>query len=276
MCIVTIVIHQNSESEALTSYFFADVQRLVHESEESLKEHSSSFNSTCEEYDMMISINKTETMKVSRTPGTLNININDTILKQVKEFKYLCSIFTEDGQMNREIEKKGYRRPTMSATGKEQNHKLHLRIDTDIPMPNLDHDQASGAQNYNLRTEMLTKSCQQDQKRYDSQHQIREMVGTKSICHHIQQQRIKWFGHLTRLPIQHPAQRAYNTRFSGHKARGRPRKIWINGVKETISLYNILPAQAFRRAADRRLLLPTSPQVVKAVDKSKVKQFNTK
>ena len=55
---------------------------------------------------------------------------------------------------------------------------------------------------------------------------IREMVGTKSIHHHIQQQRIKWFGHPTRLPIQHPAHRAYNTRFSGHmhKAKQRSRK----------------------------------------------------
>ena len=63
---------------------------------------------------------------------------------------------------------------------------------------------------------------------------IREMVRTKSIHHHIQQQRIKWFGHLTRLSIQHLAQCAYNTRFSGSKARGRPWKTWINGVKETI------------------------------------------
>ena len=53
---------------------------------------------------MKISINKTETMTVSRTPGTLNIKINDTNLKQVKEFKYVGSIFTEDGRMNREIE----------------------------------------------------------------------------------------------------------------------------------------------------------------------------
>ena len=65
---------------------------------------------------------------------------------------------------------------------------------------------------------------------------IREMVGTKSIHHHIQQQRIKWFGDLTRLPVQHPAQCVYNTRFSGRKARGRPRKTRINGVKETLSL----------------------------------------
>ena len=91
---------------------------------------------------------------------------------------------------------------------------------------------------------------------------IREMVGTKSIHHHIQQQRIKWFGHLTRLPMHHPAQRAYNTRFSARKARGRPRKTWINGVKETLSLYNIPPAQVFRRAADKRLFLPATPQVV--------------
>ena len=91
---------------------------------------------------------------------------------------------------------------------------------------------------------------------------IREMVGTKSIRHHIQQQRIKWFGHLIRLPIHHPAQRAYNTRFSGRKARGRSRKTWINRVKETLSLYNIPPAQAFRRASDKRLFLPVKPQVV--------------
>ena len=53
---------------------------------------------------MKISINKTKTMKVSRTPGTLNKNVNNTNLKQVKELKYLGSIITEHGRMNREIE----------------------------------------------------------------------------------------------------------------------------------------------------------------------------
>ena len=53
---------------------------------------------------MKININKAEAMKVSRTSGTLNIKTNNTNLKQAKELKYLGSIFTEDGQMNREIE----------------------------------------------------------------------------------------------------------------------------------------------------------------------------
>ena len=68
----------------------------------------------------------------------------------------------------------------------------------------------------------LRKAVNKTRKDMIPNTKIREMVGTKSIHHHIQQQRIKWFGHLTRLPIQHPAQRAYNTRFRGPKARGRP------------------------------------------------------
>ena len=67
----------NLEPEALNEFLFADDQSLVHESEELLQEHTSSLNSTREEYDTKISVNKTETMKVSSTPGALNTNINN-------------------------------------------------------------------------------------------------------------------------------------------------------------------------------------------------------
>ena len=119
-------------------------------------------------------------MKVSKTPDTLNININNTNLKQDEEFKYLGGIFAEDGRMN-----KGNRKgqqcqlpacPTTetsrySNVDKEQNHKLFLRTNIHIPIPNLDHHQDFGGQNYNLRNEMLKEDCQQDQKRHVSQHQ---------------------------------------------------------------------------------------------------------
>ena len=192
LCTVTFVIHHihghnykrgQLRTRTLNEFLFADDKSLVHESKERLQEHTSSLNSTCEEYNMKIRINRTETMKVSRTPATLNININNTNLKQVKEFKYLGSIFTEDGRMNREIENKIQKANNVSyqfapllkysnipMETKQQNHKLHLHINTHIPMPNLDHDQASAEQNYNLPTEMLMESCQQDQKRHDPQH----------------------------------------------------------------------------------------------------------
>ncbi|XP_066302908.1 uncharacterized protein [Branchiostoma lanceolatum] len=53
---------------------------------------------------MKISIGKTEAMSVGRRPEKLEISINGQLLKQTSEFKYLGSIFTEDGKMVREIE----------------------------------------------------------------------------------------------------------------------------------------------------------------------------
>ena len=81
---------------------------------------------------------------------------------------------------------------------------------------------------------------------------IREMVGTTPILHHIQQQRIG-FGHLTSMAPHQLAIKAYNTKMSGYKARGRPRKTWIDGVKETLKTHNIPPTQAFTLAVDRKL-----------------------
>ena len=82
---------------------------------------------------------------------------------------------------------------------------------------------------------------------------IREMVGTKSIHHHnsTSEDQMVWTSHMTaNTPrsstcIQHKIQWSQSKR--------TPWKTWINSVKEILSLYDIAPAQAFRRAADKRV-----------------------
>ena len=90
--------------EDLNEMLFADHQSLVHEKEGELQQHTNSLNSQCENFGMKINISKTETMKISRTPDRLNINIDGTALKQAGELKYPGSIFTKDGRLNRKIE----------------------------------------------------------------------------------------------------------------------------------------------------------------------------
>ena len=92
-----------------------------------------------------------------------------------------------------------------------------------------------------------------------SQKWVRPLVATTPIFHYTQQQRIRWFGHLTRMAPHQLASKAYNTKMSGYKARGRPRKTWIEGVKETLKTHNIPPTQAFKLTADRKLFLPSTP-----------------
>ena len=91
----------NQEPEAFNEMLFADDQSFANEDEK--KKHTNSLNTTCDEYDKKISISQTETMKVSRTPSKHNININDSQLQQVTEFKCFGSIFTEGGRFNREV-----------------------------------------------------------------------------------------------------------------------------------------------------------------------------
>ena len=221
---------------------------------------------------MKINASKTGSMKISRTPGTLNIGITNTNIKQVKEFKYLGSIFTEDGRMNREIENRIQKANNVSyqlaPILKHPNIPMEIKnkVINSIFVPTLTYQCQTWTMTKSLERKITTcemrclrKAVNKTRRDRVPNTEIREMVGAKNIHQHIQHQRIKWFGHLIRLPPHHPAQRAYNVRFSGRKARGRPRRTWIDGVKETLSLYNIPPAQAFRRAAERCLFLPMTP-----------------
>ncbi|XP_019643084.1 PREDICTED: uncharacterized protein LOC109484268 [Branchiostoma belcheri] len=88
---------------------------------------------------------------------------------------------------------------------------------------------------------------------------IREMVGSTNVLRYIEHQHIKWFGHLVRLPPSQPAHRAYNIQGSGRRARGRPRRRWIDGVTETLSAHGLTPQQATRLAQNRLLYLPATP-----------------
>ncbi|XP_035685620.1 uncharacterized protein LOC118422211 [Branchiostoma floridae] len=88
---------------------------------------------------------------------------------------------------------------------------------------------------------------------------VRQMVGTKLVLQFIAKQTVQWFGHLTRMPTTQPALRAYTTRHSGVRARGRPRRRWIEGVAESLLAHGLTLQEATHLAAERRLHLPATP-----------------
>ena len=94
----------NPDPEALNELMFADDQAMMNNDKTQLQEHIDQLNESCETYSMKISTSKTEVMTVSKRPDKLEIKINGTQLKQTNEFKYLGSMFTENGKLDREIE----------------------------------------------------------------------------------------------------------------------------------------------------------------------------
>ena len=83
--------------------------------------------------------------------------------------------------------------------------------------------------------------------------------GAKPAVQHIKQQQIKWFGHITRMPINQPAFRAYNTKYSGWRARGRPRKRWSDSVADTLRAQGMSLLQATQLAAVSPNPSPATP-----------------
>jgi hypothetical protein len=211
-------------------------------------------------------------MSVGRTKETLNITVGGKPVTQCKEFKYLGSIFAEDDRMDREIEAR-----TQSA-----NAVLHqispLLQHANIPMTTkarLINSTFIPSLTYQCQTWTLNKAQKQkitttemkclrraagktirDKIRNE---EIRKVVGATPVNDFINQQRIRWFGHLVRMPVTQPALRAYNTRCTGSRPRGRPRKRWINEVADHLHENNTTIAQAMHQALARQPLLPATP-----------------
>ena len=188
---------------------------------------------------MKISVNKTEVMSVSRRRTKLDVTINQTQLKQVREFKYPGSVFTEDGRIDRAV---SYQlAPLLKHPSIPINVKAKL-INA-IFLPTLTYQCQTWSLNKTLERKLVTcemrclrKAVNKTRRDKIRNENIRAMVGATSVLQHIEQQRVKWFGHLTRMSPKQPALRAYNTRHSGWRARGRPRRRWSDSVADTVGL----------------------------------------
>ena len=88
---------------------------------------------------------------------------------------------------------------------------------------------------------------------------VRNQIGIESIQNYVERQQIKWFGHVIRMKPSETPHMALNARYSGARARGRPRKRWTDGIKEILERQNITLAEATHLALERRLHLPSTP-----------------
>jgi hypothetical protein len=83
---------------------FADDQALVSGTQEGLQRLVDGLCNTAKEYDMKLNVKKTKVMRVARKGGDqVQIMIEGQQVEQVKKFKYLGSLITDDGKCRSEI-----------------------------------------------------------------------------------------------------------------------------------------------------------------------------
>ncbi|KAK0135463.1 LINE-1 retrotransposable element ORF2 protein [Merluccius polli] len=90
----------------IRSLLFADDVVLLAPSDRDLQLSLDRFAAECKAAGMRISTSKSESMVLNRKRVECTLRVGDDILPQVEEFKYLGVLFTSEGRMEREIDRR--------------------------------------------------------------------------------------------------------------------------------------------------------------------------
>ncbi|TWW54739.1 hypothetical protein D4764_0188490 [Takifugu flavidus] len=90
----------------IASLLFADDVVLLASSARDLQLSLDRFTAACEAAGMKISTSKSEAMVLDRKKVECLLRVKEEILPQVEEFKYLGVLFTSEGRMEREIDRR--------------------------------------------------------------------------------------------------------------------------------------------------------------------------
>src|ERR1700744_505000 len=98
---------------------------LLMDNVEDLQRGIDSLNVPCEEFGMNISVGKTKVMHVGKTKQEVVCSLNNERLGEVSEFTYLGTIFSEDGNLLKELE--GRRRKGNAVASQLRSHVFNKK-----------------------------------------------------------------------------------------------------------------------------------------------------
>ena len=74
-----------------------------------------------------------------------------------------------------------------------------------------------------------------------------------------QEGRLRWYGHILRREEDHVGKQTMEMEVQGRRKRGRPKKRWIDCVKEDLRTRNIDETDVYNRTRWRRLIRTSDP-----------------
>lgn len=236
-----------------------------------------SFARNLKEMGLEMNTEKTVIMRVGRADeGEVEILIEDVRLRNVEQFVYLGGVFTNKGGCVREvesrIEKYGKTVRALYPIMKDRVMDIKVKkiIFDSILVPILTY----GAETWSITTreekrievaEMKVLRTVLGKTRRDRVRNewVRERVGVVPVMNRIDSARLRWWGHIVRMPGERVASRRWWWRVEGVRPRGRPRGRWKDCVERSLSRHG-LPAMRqlmedgvlLERAAWKSMLSP--------------------
>ncbi|TWW77463.1 hypothetical protein D4764_12G0008530 [Takifugu flavidus] len=202
------------------------------------------FAAACEAAGMRISTSKSEAMVLNRKKVECLLRVKEEILPQVEEFKYLGVLFTSEGRMEREIDRRIGAASTVMRTlhrsvvvKRELSRKAKLSIYRSIFVPTLTYGHELWVMTERTRSRVQAAEMSflrrvaglslRDRVRSSA---IREELGVESLLLRVERSQMGWLGHLVRMPPGRLPGEVFRACPSGRRPPGRPRTRWRDYV----------------------------------------------
>jgi hypothetical protein len=258
--------HYKLATVKISECAFADDLVVFGSTEKELQENLNTWNKVLKEQQMKINIAKTKIMVITKDEKTVDIEIEDTKIEQVNEFKYLGVTINNKGKQDTEINQrisaatKLYHSLGKTFIGKKEiSRKTKMTVYQTIFRPVLTFGSESWVitkrqknriqtieMKYHRRALGITK---RDHKRNDD---IREELGIEPITTTIEKNQLKWYGHLTRMADTRQVRRIWDARINTKRGRGRPPESWNGTVAKVMERRGLNWREARKLAQDKR------------------------
>lgn len=240
--------YRNMQVVEIAECAFADDLIVFAKNEQDLQTNLNLWKTALQQRNMKININKTKVMVIGKNNIKVEISLDGRKLEQVDTFKYLgVNIHksgTEDVEVVGRIEstnKLYYALCNTFVKKKEITQKTKITVYNTVYKPVLTY----GCETWNISKQMKSKIQTLEMKylravkgvtRRDKirNQKVREDLKVEPILEYMDRQKMKWFGHITRMGENRQVKRVWLARTTDKKTRGRPRKTWDNTVAECL------------------------------------------
>ena len=253
---------------------YADDTVLIGDTSENLQRLLNAFDNVCRGRKLKGNVGKSKVRVCGKTERRehLNLSLNEEVLEEVDSFKYLGAIVGKNGGVTEDVKSRVNEGAKVSGAMNRIWKARSLSINVKrmmyerIVVPTVLY----GAETWSLnvrekkRLNVMEMKCLRNicgvtiRDRIRNE-EIRRRVGVESdLVGRVGRCVLRWFGHIERMDEGRVAKRVYESGVDGRRGRGRPNRVWMDGVKEALNGRGLTLEQArvtvHDRAEWRRLL----------------------
>ncbi|KAL5188110.1 hypothetical protein HKD37_05G013655 [Glycine soja] len=229
---------------------FADDIVLLGESREELNERNTWLSPKQKQIGVYMECKFNKRRRVSNS----KVKIGDHIIPQVTRFKYLGSVIQDDGEMEGDVNHR------IQVGWMKWRKASGVLCDAKVPIKLKGKFYRTANKVGVAEMRMLRWMCgktRQDKIRNEA---IRERVRVAPIVEKMVENRLRWFGHVERRPVDSVVRRvAQMERRQTIRGRGRPKKTIREVIKRDLELNNLDRSMVLDRTLWRKLIHVADP-----------------